>query len=83
MREMDPIEKLICDTIDAHREEIIEFGKDLWHHAELGYREFRTSQKLKEYLQKLGMKTVDGLAITGVKGYLKENSDGTQICFYR
>ena len=42
---MDQTEKLIIDIIDQHRDEIIEFARDIYTHAELGYKEFHTSQK--------------------------------------
>lgn len=69
---MDKIEQLICQTIDAHKDEIIAFGRDIWHHAELGYQEVRTSKKFSDKLTSLGIQNQTGLAITGVKGYLKD-----------
>ena len=42
---MDQTEALIIETIDRHREEIIEFARDIYSHAELGYKEFQTSGK--------------------------------------
>ena len=68
---MDRIEKRICEIIDAHAEEIIAFGDDIWHHAELGFKEFRTASKFAEKLKTLGLETEEGLAVTGVKAYLK------------
>lgn len=75
---MDATEAKIVEQIDKHRDEIIAFARDIYTHAELGYKEFRTSEKTAEFLKKLGLKVEDGFAITGVKGYLnpqkKENS---------
>ena len=34
---MDQTEALIIETIDRHREEILEFARDIYSHAELGY----------------------------------------------
>ena len=42
---MDQTEALIIETIDRHREEILEFARDIYSHAELGYKEFQTSEK--------------------------------------
>ncbi len=42
---MDQTEALIIETIDRHRDEIIEFARDIYTHAELGYKEFQTSGK--------------------------------------
>ena len=71
MAEMDSIERRICRLIDEHSEEIIAFGKDIWHHAELGFMEHRTAGKFAEKLKSLGLETEEGLAVTGVKAYLK------------
>lgn len=68
---MDKTEKLILDTIDQKKETIIEFGRDIFAHAELGYKEFRTSKKFSDYLKSLHLEIQEGLAITGVKGYLR------------
>ena len=45
---LDQVEKRICEIIDEHAQEIIGFGNDIWYHAETGFKEFRTSQKLAE-----------------------------------
>ena len=67
----DPIEKKICDIIEARRQDIIDFGQDIFCHAELGYKEVRTSGKFVEEMKKLGLESEEGWAITGVKSYLK------------
>lgn len=68
---MDEIEKRIVERIDQNREKIIAFGRDIYSHAELGYKEFRTAAKFAELLKTLQLRTEEGLAVTGVKGYLK------------
>lgn len=74
---MDATEQKIIEIIDTHRDEIIEFARDIYSHAELGYKEFNTSKKFVEFSKKLGLKVQEGLAITGAKVYLnpekKEN----------
>ena len=73
---MDRIEKRIIEIIDANRDVIIQFGDDIYRHGELGYKEVRTSQKVKEFFEKYLSDIQDGLAITGIKGYLnKEKKD--------
>lgn len=67
---MDAIEQKIIETIDKNRDEIIEFARDIYTHAELGYKEFRTSEKFAEKMKKLGLPVTEHLAITGVKAYL-------------
>lgn len=70
---MDKIEKRIIKLIDDNRDTIIQFGNDIYCHAELGYKEFRTSEKFKTFLKKYLSDVQDGLAITGVKGYLNKD----------
>ena len=52
---MDKIEQKILNTIDAHREEIIKIGRDIWEHAECGYKEVRTSRLFQDHMKKLGL----------------------------
>ena len=49
---MDKIEQKILNTIDAHREEIIKIGRDIWEHAECGYKEVRTSRLFQDHMKK-------------------------------
>lgn len=77
---MDRLEQKICDIIDSKQDEIMAFGRDIWKHAELGYREFRTAGKFTDVLKSLGIETVEGLAVTGAKGYLKgRNAEGPTV----
>ena len=76
---MDTIEKKILARIDARREEIIAFGRDLFDHGELGYKEYRTAGRFAQVLDGLGIPHEDGLALTGVKGRLKPQADGPVV----
>ncbi len=67
---MDATEKRIIDEIDAKREEILAFARDIYTHAELGYKEFRTSGKFLEKMEALKLPVKKDLAVTGVKAYL-------------
>lgn len=78
---MDKIEQRICDLIDQHKDEIIAFGRDIWHHAEMGYKEFRTAKKFEAAIKPHCAKVENGLAITGVKGYLNDyQHDKPTVC---
>lgn len=68
---MDTVEQKIIDIIDHNKEKIINFGRDVFLNAELGYKEFRTSKKFSNLLTELNLDVHENLAITGVKGYLK------------
>lgn len=72
---MDAVEKRILNIIDEHAEKIKDFGRDIFNHAELGYKEFRTAKKFAEELTKLGYDPEENIAVTGVKSYLKGTHD--------
>lgn len=77
---MDRLEQKICEIIEGKAEEIKAFGRDIWCHAELGYKEFRTSKKFEDVMRANGLETETGLAITGVKSYLKgKGAKGTTV----
>ena len=74
---MDAIIERILSAIEEHREEILSFARDVYSHAELGYKEYRTSALFEEKLKALGLPTEAGLAITGVKGRLNAEKTGS------
>lgn len=69
---LDETEQKIINIIDTHRDQIIDFAKDIYTHAELGYKEFRTAEKFANFMKDLGLPTKEHLAVTGVKAYLNE-----------
>jgi amidohydrolase len=73
---MDPIVTRILNMIDAHRQEILDFGRDIYDHAELGYKEFRTSAAFVSAVEKLGLPVQTELAVTGAKAYLNQGKAG-------
>lgn len=74
------IETIIRQRIEAHRERIIEIGRQVWHRAEMGFKEYETAKLAEEVFRECGLKQIQtGLAITGVKGYLKEPVPGEPV----
>ena len=70
---MDATEKRIIQAIDENREEILAFARDIYTHAELGYKEFRTAEA---FIKKVGVhseRIESELAVTGVKAYLNQD----------
>lgn len=58
--------KLRCsEAIDQNREAILAFADDIYRHPELGYHEFRSTEKIKEVFSGLGLSVEDGIAYTG------------------
>lgn len=77
--ELHDIKTLVCEEIDRHRDELIDFGTDIWNHPELGYREVRTAQKAAERLEKLGLNVKRGLAVTGFRADMDTGKPGPRV----
>ncbi|MDP2872211.1 MAG: hypothetical protein Q8P31_06725 [Bacillota bacterium] len=66
----DELKERVCAAIDARGPELIRFGEDIFAHPELGYKEFRTADKVEERFVNMGISFQKGIAITGLKGRL-------------
>ena len=73
---MDYMEQKIIETIEEKAQQIIEIGRRIWEHPELGYKEHCTSALFAEFCAEHGLTVEKGLAVTGVKGYLKPPETG-------
>ena len=62
------IKKAVFDAIDKNRDKIIAIGESIFREPELGYKEFKTAEKVKTAFDDLGIEYKDGVAITGVIG---------------
>jgi len=78
---MDKIKKEIYTIIDELSPSVIDVVKDIGAHPELGFKEFRTSDRVNDFLRLAGFDTECGLAITGIKAKLKKNHSGPNIAF--
>jgi len=65
------LKQQVCAAIDAKRNEIINFGKWCRANPELGYAEYKTSAAVKEQLTAAGVKDIETVAITGLKGWIR------------
>lgn len=63
----DELKESVWGAIDRRADEIIEFGRDIFAHPELGYKEHRTAGKVAEKFAALGLDYRSGLGITGLK----------------
>ncbi len=66
------------DSIKKIEPWLIEVRRDFHKHPELGYEEFRTSQKIKEYLQEMGLTPI-AIAKTGVYADIKGKDSSIKI----
>ena len=69
------VEKLIEENID----EIIELRHWFHQNAELSNREFKTAERIKNELIKIGYKPASGVAKTGVVAILNEGKEGPVV----
>ena len=76
------LKEQVLKEFDNIKDEIIEIGDDIFSHPELGFKEFRTSQIVKNFFKKCGIPYKDGLAITGVKGEIKFSDEGPNIAIF-
>lgn len=67
MPNRDELKRAAWAEIDRAREDLFEFGEDVFAHAELGFKEHRTAGLVGAWFRGLGLSYRDGLAITGVK----------------
>ena len=75
------IKKELCAIIDTQAASILELVNDIGAHPELGYKEFRTSAIVNDFLCSAGYETERGLAITGIKANLKKVNEGPVVAF--
>ena len=72
-------DRALEDAAHAVDARVVEWRRDLHQNPELGNREFRTSQKVAEHLQALGLEVKTGIAHTGVVGILRGGRPGPTI----
>jgi len=68
------LKKLVLEAIDNHKDEIIEVGRKIWANPELGFKEFKTAQLVKDIFAKYNVDYRSEIARTGVIGELKGKS---------
>jgi amidohydrolase len=77
--EPDPSAAALLEEADAILPWMVEIRRDLHRHPELGLDEHRTSAKVCERLDELGIEHRDGLAGTGVVGLIPGRDDGPAV----
>lgn len=71
MRTKKQVKQAVLDAIEQRHEEIIGIGEAIMREPELGFKEFKTAQRVSNVFESLGLPFQDGLAITGVKAKLE------------
>lgn len=67
------------DSIREMQAELFEMYQDFHRHPEIGFKEYRTSKIVAEYLTRCGLEVKTGLALTGVTGLLDSGKPGKTL----
>ncbi len=70
MRTREEIKRVLCEAVDRRAQDAFRLYDSVYREPELGYKEVRTSAKFRAFLDGLGIRHRDGLAITGVRADL-------------
>ncbi|MBQ4528404.1 MAG: amidohydrolase [Clostridia bacterium] len=65
------IKNAVCVSIDKNRDKIIAVGESIFRDPELGYKEFKTAEKVKNVFEELGLEYKDKIARTGIVASMK------------
>ena len=79
MNHCESLKQDVCETIDSARDRIVEIGEAIMDAPELGFKEYRTADRVKETLDGLGLECEEGLALTGVKAVLRGGKPGPTV----
>ncbi len=79
MKTVEPLQRRICEAIDAHRDEIVGIGEAIMDAPELGFKEHQTADRVKEVFRCAGLSYDDGLALTGVRAVLQGAQPGPTV----
>lgn len=78
-RTKQELKDIAIDAIEKRREEIIAIGDSIYNEPELGYKEFKTAEKVRQVFESIGIPYEDEIAITGLKGLIKGNESKYRI----
>ena len=73
------LKNAVCETIDKHADEIIQFATTAASHPELGFKEHKTTALTAGFLSNLGYSCREELAITGVRTALQTGAPGPNV----
>lgn len=73
------LQNMAFKEIDNYRDKIIDIANSILHEPEEGFKEKKTAQKVKKAFEELGIEYRSELAVTGIKGVLREGQEGPVI----
>lgn len=60
--ELTPLKKEVFSWLDAHKDELSEINEKIWEYAEVGMKEYRSSELLASYVEEKGFQVERGVA---------------------
>ncbi|MFP4011220.1 MAG: M20 family metallopeptidase [Spirochaetaceae bacterium] len=69
----------IIAEIQREQQELVALRRDFHAHPELGFEEYRTAERVAEYLTQCGIEVRTGVAKTGVVGLIRGEQDGRTV----
>ena len=79
MTDQQALKAMAQSAIDARRDWLVSVAETIFAAPELGFREVATSRLVSEKLAELGIRHEDGIALTGIKGYLRGDREGPTV----
>ncbi len=79
MSSREALKQKVSEAIDSRREDIISAGEAIMDAPELGFKEHRTADRVKDVFESAQLEFEDGLAITGVKAVLRGAKPGPTV----
>jgi len=73
------LKDMACAAIDKHSEQIIALGDNIFNEPELGFKEFKTAEKVSNLFEALGFSYRNGVAVTGVVAELKGSQSKMKV----
>lgn len=76
----EELKKLVVEEIEKNRETILEIGKQIYHNPEFGYKEFKTTELVANFLKnELKLDTETNIAYTGCRARVNEDKQGPKV----
>ena len=77
--DLDNCKKNVCKSIDEKKEELISIGEKIFKNPELGFKEEKTANLVKETFEKIGIEYRKNLALTGIKATISGRKKSPNI----
>lgn len=79
MARIDELKATAQAAIDARSRWLIDIAKTILAHPEAGFQEVKTARLVSEKLHELGIAHESGIALTGLKGYIRGGKPGPTV----